>query len=174
MKKIILGLLLMLGLCNAFAQTEAGSLQSYLEENVAITSSKARIISKTEYVVELTLKDFQNTGGLPTGFGLEEKVFSDDGRGYDIRRSDGIYTTKSKYTFKSHDRSNLESNKVIHDENFKHKVELDADPDLQSRVKFVCKFGRIGCPPPVGNCTACVQFGWQCWGLLYCELILEF
>lgn len=175
MKKIILGLLFMLALCNAFAQTGAFNSQEYLENNIAITNTKARPISKTEYVVEITLKDFSGNSALPVGFGSEDKVYADDGRGYDLKRADGIFTTKDKYVFKTGDRSNLESSRVFYDPNFQHKIEVDNDPNLQAKIKFTCKFVKVGCPPPNGgNCPACRYWGWSCWELQSCDIGVEF
>ncbi len=171
----MLGLLLMLGLCDVFGQTEALGSQTYLENHIAITSTKARPISKTEYVVEITLKDYTGNAALPAGFGSEDKVYADDGRGFDLRRGDGVFTTKDKYAFKTDDRTNLESNRIIYDPNFQHKVEVDSDPNLQSKIKFTCKFAKVGCPPVNGgNCPACRNWGWSCWELQSCDIGVEF
>ena len=175
MKKIMLGLLFMLGLCNAFAQGESLLSQSYLEKHIAITSTKARPVSKTEYVVEITLKDYTGNAALPGGFGSGDRVYADDGRGFDLRRSDGIFTTKDKYTFETEDRSNLESNRILYDPNFQHKEEIDSDPNLQAKIKITCKFVKVGCPPTNGgNCPACRHWGWSCWDLQSCDVGLEF
>ena len=174
MKKIMLGLLSVLGLCNAFAQTEALNSQTYLENHIAITGTKARIVSKTEYVVEITLKDYSGGSALPAGFGSQDRVYADDGSGYDLRRADGIFTTKNKYLFKTAERTNLESNNVFYDPNFQHKTDLENDPNLQSKIKFTCKFVKVGCPPPGGNCPACRMWGWSCWELQSCDIGVEF
>lgn len=181
MKKIMLGLLFMLGLCNAFGQsdaiTHADALasQTHLENHVAITKTTKRVVTKTEYVLEITLKDYSGSSSLPGGFGSGEKVYADDGRQYDLIGGDGIYTTKDKYPFKTAERTNLESNKVIFDPNFQHKTQVDTDPNLQAKVKITCKFVKVGCPPPNGgNCPACRMWGWSCWELQSCDIGVEF
>lgn len=175
MKKIISGLVLLLGLCNVFGQTDAEISQAYLEKHLAITSIKARVLSNSEYVVEITLKDYAGTAVLPAGFGSGDRVYADDGRGYDLVRADGIFTTKEKYTFKTDDRTNLESDRVIYDPNFQHKSAVEGDPNLQAKIKFTCKFAKVGCPPPNGgNCPACRYWGWSCWELQQCDVGVEF
>ncbi len=172
MKKIILGLSLLLCLCNCFAQGEA--TQEYLDKYVVMSSVKAREISSTGYVVEIKLKDYENTSSLPQGFGLNDELFGDDGLGYDLESGDGVYTSKGNFIFKTDDRTNLERNEVYYDNGFERLDELNNDETLTLKVKISCKIGRTGCPPPTGGtCTACVQMGWSCWGITECEVSFE-
>jgi len=145
----------------------------YIEKHVIISGVKARPVLKNQYVVEITLKDYQKTSKLPKGFGYSNKIFGDDGTGNDLIPGDGVYTSKEISTFSSTNRSNLDRNTIYYDPNFMHKAELNNERVLQPKIKISCKFGKIGCPPPTGTCTACVQLGWQCWGLTECKVGLE-
>lgn len=165
----MLALLFMSGLINAFPQSQPINSQSYFEQNIAVINMKARVISKTEYVVEIKLKDYSDLNAFPAGFGSEEKIYADDGKDYDLVGGDHIFTTKQKYVFKTGDRSVLESNLVLYDPNFQYKTQLENDTEVQNRTLSACKFIRVGCPPVSGNnCPACRWWGWSCWQLLPC------
>ena len=175
MKKIMLALLLAAGLSNGYSQTESYNSQTYLEQHIAIVSTKVRVVSSAEYVVEIKLKDYSGQAALPQGFGSEERVYADDGRGFDLSRADGTFTSKEKYPFKTSDRSNLESNIVLYNPGFQHKIELENDLALQAKTKTACKFVKVGCPPSNGgNCPACRWWGWSCWELIPCGTGFDF
>ncbi len=174
MKKIMSALLFLLCFVNAFSQPQPSDSQIYLEQNLAITNITARVISKTEYVVEIKLKDYSGLNALPAGFGSEEKIYADDGKDYDLVRGDAVFTTKQKYVFQTEDRSSLERNVVLHDPNFQHKTLLENDPELMNRATTMCKFIKVGCPPVNGgNCPACRWWGWSCWEMLPCGTGVE-
>ncbi|MFZ1527418.1 MAG: hypothetical protein WAT19_01625 [Ferruginibacter sp.] len=173
MKKIVSCFLFAFFGITAFAQSDISF--DYIKKSVAITKTAAREISKTEYVVELTLTDYAGTQKLPTGFGLKNAVFVDDGIGNDLKAGDGVYTSKEKFLFKTASRQDLEKNTVYFDESFSYIAKIGTDKSLIGKIKFSCKFTKCGCPcSDGGTCPACTWWGHSCWIISECEIGIEF
>lgn len=153
--------------------------ESYLRENIAFTDFRGREISSTSFVYELKVTDFKKTVPLPAGFGLNGKVFSDDGQGNDKVRGDGIYTSHETFLSSAANAKIRAESLSIVDQSFRHGVSL-RQAQTESSVEDVgpgikCKFRKCGCPCTNGKtCYACKWWGWQCVEIVECEVEIGF
>lgn len=148
--------------------------EAYIKANIAITSIKARAVSESTYVNEITIRDFGNARLKPQGFGMKGQIFADNGRGTDRVAGDGVFTSTTIQRYKTTRVREKERNTVFYDEAFLHTAKLAMETPA-SKVKIKCKFKKCGCPcPGGGTCPACEWFSWSCWEITECDIELDF
>lgn len=152
--------------------------ETYLRENIALTNITGRSISAVDFVYEITVKDFKKTIPLPEGFGLNGKVFSDNGQGFDLVKNDGIYTSHESYKMDASNAKVRQQPQTVFDESFRYGASLKqagaAGTDV-SGPGISCKIRKCGCPcSNGGTCPACEWWGWQCLQLYDCVVTIGF
>jgi hypothetical protein len=164
LKKIILFVVLFVMVSNfTYSQMADGK---YIDENVAIIDVSTIDVGKNMVASVITLKDFNGSKSLPEGFSLNGYTFMDNGNFNDRKANDGHYTSKETKV-NSNLKNNSKLNTVFTTSSFQYQNELN----YQYRG-IGCSFERCGCPSSCGSCPACDWYGWDCWRVKECELIL--
>ena len=178
--KFLLSLVVFGVLISSFAQGQRQPTEwseTYLRENIALSNITGRAISAQDFVYEMKVTDFKKTIPLPEGFGLNGKVFSDNGQGFDLVKGDGIYTSHESYRMDASNVKVRQQPQTVFDESFKHKSSLrqgGSSTDV-SGPGISCKIRKCGCPCSNGNtCPACEWWGWQCLQLYDCVVTIGF
>jgi len=152
--------------------------ETYLRENIAFTNITGRSISAQDFVYEMKVTDFKKTIPLPTGFGLNGKVFSDNGQGFDLVKGDGIYTSHEAYQMDASNARVRQQPQTVFDESFKYGSTLKQAAGGSTDVSgpgISCKIRKCGCPCSNGStCPACEWWGWQCLQLYDCVVTIGF
>lgn len=138
----------------------------YIDENVAIIDVSTISVKGNKVASILTLKDFTGANKLPVGFSLNNYTYMDNGEFNDKISNDGIYTSKETVS-KSKNNNGNNTNSIFYSKNFKH---ITALANITEGIG--CSFERCGCPSTCGQCPACRFFGWDCWRVAKCEVIL--
>lgn len=146
---------------NALADDKSAD---YLKKNIAITEVKARNVGIDKFVIEMLLIDFSKSSSLPEGFGfIIDVTFADNGKEYDLKAGDGIYTSVQTYTLEELIRMGgtkiSGTPKIYIDEAFQHIEGLEKVPG----IKVKCRFSFCCNPCPGGrSCPACDWWGGWC------------
>ena len=161
----------------------------YFQKNISLFDARVRSLDKTMYVREVY---FLNLGSdlnrMPSEINFQEVVFFDDGKGNDLVKNDGIYTSFQSFNYDariSYDEKELLKSvleKPIVSIDFTQSTELHEkvksyslrQGQLQSRIlEVTCpvKFGTKGCRAErwgwcdsccvtvdIDNCTVTVGF----------------
>jgi hypothetical protein len=138
----------------------------YIDENVAIIDVSTIDVGKNMIASVITLKDFNGSKSLPEGFSLNGYTFMDNGNFNDRKANDGRYTSKETKV-NSNLKNNNKLNTVFTTSSFQYQNELN----YQYRG-IGCSFERCGCPSSCGSCPACDWYGWDCWRVKECEIML--
>lgn len=111
--------------------SEAEDLDAYLSENVCLVDFRVRTVSSAGYAAEIMLADFGDGSEGTNTIWCEDRLFTDDGTGYDQTANDGIYTSEYLFEYDT-DVSYSYENEIISimtnpviDENFAHQDALD-------------------------------------------------
>jgi hypothetical protein len=158
------------------------SSSDYWAKNVALLDFRVRNVNETGYVREIVAFDFSKSQSLPDNFGYNDDAFYDDGKNYDKKAGDGIYTSRtlrqynSSITFTGVDKTKSFIGKPIVDYDFQYEEQLrkiispstNAGPGIGISIK--CKSKTCDCPQSC-RCLAC-DWGMTTWCLdLYdCEI----
>ena len=76
--------------------------RQYFKENVAFFDERARSINKENYVKEIMIIDFGNSGKLPLVYFYRGNAYLDTGKGYDKVAGDGKYTSTETFKHNGH------------------------------------------------------------------------
>jgi hypothetical protein len=164
LKKTILFVVIFMLVSNfTYSQMADGK---YIDENVAIIDVSTIDVGKNMVASVIALKDFNGSKSLPEGFSLNGYTFMDNGNFNDRKANDGRYTSKETKV-NSNLKNNSKLNTVFTTGSFQYQNELN----YQYRG-IGCSFERCGCPSSCGSCPACDWYGWDCWRIKECELIL--
>ena len=156
-KFIALAMLMLVGVTSNAQKVD----DNYIKENIAIIDMSSINLEKNQVIVEITLEDYSGKKQLPSVFGLNGYNFTDDGKGYDKKANDGVFTLKESVS-KSKINRNY-SSKVLTSGKFMHQNKV---PETSRGIG--CKFERCdGC-----FCLACQWWGHSCWCVSECEIIL--
>ncbi|MCC6459008.1 MAG: hypothetical protein IT260_00965 [Saprospiraceae bacterium] len=167
-----------------FAQSDL----SYWGKNVALMDMRTRSISNTEYVREIAVFDFNKSSRLVETFGFREDAFADNGKDFDKKAGDGIYTSTKAYRHSEGvpfvavgNTLSANNNKVVVGQNFLYTDQLGtllggngSSLGLGGSIKIECDVKQCPCP---GECTcyAC-EWGMSSWCLdvRNCKVTVEF
>lgn len=171
----ILGFLLSGVLSFAQVDTDPGPGPDQFSRHVALTGAFTRNIDGKYFVKEVRLENYSTLSLLPSGIGLKDGNFADNGQGYDLKAGDGIYTSQEKYEITKSQKGNpvgvsvLVMNKIIADQVFEHDDVLSS---VSATGKFIikCHFYKCGCPCVNFTCNVCQWWGWSCIAMDECHI----
>jgi hypothetical protein len=179
MKKCILFLAaLYMSFCS-FAQTDVDNDFDLIRQHVAFSGSFTRNLNEKVYVKELILVNYSKMKILPEGFGLKEVTYADNGKGYDLVKGDGIYTSVDRFEITPKQAGNTigvsvpVSDQIVVDHSFKHHEDLNNGLN-RLKIKVTCDFYKCGCPCKTFTCNACIWWGWSCWAMGNCSVTVEY
>lgn len=177
MKKCFFVLLFAFSSLLSMAQALTDPEFQIFKESVAITGTFTRNLNGKAFVKEIRFVNFSPAFKMPVGYGIKGEALADNGKGYDLKAGDGIYTSVVTYPVTSRQAANPVGvsvpvlQKVVVDEGFKYEEQLDSRMVTERiKIKVKCHFNFCGCPCPTFTCNACEWFGWSCVSFEWCEV----
>lgn len=181
MKKCIIVLLLACSSLLSTAQALTDSEFQLFKESVAVMGTYTRNLNGKAFVKEIRLVNFSSQLKMPVGYGLKGEVLADNGKGYDLKAGDGIYTSIGTYPITGKQAANAVGisvpvmQKVVVDQGFKYENDLDSRMTMDKiKIKVKCNIRFCGCPCQTFTCNACEWFGWSCITFDWCEVEVGF
>lgn len=170
MKKIFLGLLAVVMCLSSFKvgaqenQMSEAERTTYISNNFAILEVKAVRLEGNKFVKQIRALDFRTKdNSVIAGFSIGDDMYIDNGKEYDGKDNDGIYTSIKTYEIESDlNEIVISNNNVYLGSDFKFLEDLKT---LQSNS--LAKGGvsvSIGCDLHSCSCKECgclaCKFGW--------------
>lgn len=159
----------------SIAQQETEYEADAFSRHVALTDAYTRNLDSKSFVKEIKLVNFSGLALLPEGFGIKDDSFADNGKGYDLKAGDGIYTSLDRYEITKSQAGHPAGARVqvlkniIADQSFAHDDKL-AKGAYTGKFVIKCHFYKCGCPCATFTCNVCIWWGWSCIAMDECHI----